>query len=98
MTHQGTLHVVGLRRSLAEVETMMRIPRLGLLFVIGVAAAGIASADERFDAGRPTAACRLVVQVPGWAGSRRAAKCTDGDPCDTDGGADGSCGASVSLC
>src|SRR5437773_4701088 len=77
---------------------MMRIPRLRLLFVIGVAAAGIASADGRFDLGRPTAACRLVVQVPGWAGSRRAAKCTDGDPCDSDGGEDGSCGASVSLC
>ena len=46
----------------------------------------------------PSAACRLVAAVTGWSGKGPAARCTDGDTCDADGAADGSCTAPVTLC
>jgi hypothetical protein len=46
----------------------------------------------------PSASCRLVAAVTGWSGKGPAARCTDGDTCDADGAADGSCTAPVTLC
>jgi len=48
--------------------------------------------------GAPSAACRLVAVVPAWSGKGAVARCTDGDTCDADGAADGSCTAPVTLC
>src|SRR2546422_3319156 len=46
----------------------------------------------------PSAACRLVAAVTGWSWKGPAVRCTDGDTCDADGAADGSCTAPVTLC
>ena len=48
-------------------------------------------------AGR-SGACRLVAAVTGWSGPGGVVRCTDGDSCDGDGAADGSCMAAVTLC
>ena len=48
-------------------------------------------------AGR-TGACRLVAAVTGWSGPGGVVRCTDGDSCDGDAAADGSCMAAVTLC